>query len=196
MSWIVSVVGGALNDTHVNIENISYPYPDGAMNIATAHFLKSEAEAMVIIDTDVMFQPKDFKLLLDHIDKKTIVAGIVPLKKTGLFFPIRTLDGEGIPEGVDLYKVAGVSRGFMLIHRRVFEDMAELLDLEDYVDPFTQEVHLLYWKPLPGGHSEDFYFCNQWRDCDGDVLVDTRIKLRHVGSAIYPIEGTFDIATK
>ena len=36
--------------------------------------------------------------------------------------------------------------------------------------------------------SEDWYFCQRWLDLGGDVLVDTRIILQHIGTAIFPLQ--------
>jgi hypothetical protein len=188
-----SAIGGVFNNMKVTLAAISYPYPDGAMNIATSWFMKSPAIAMVVIDTDVVFTPNDLALLLSHVWMEGIVAGFVPLKQPGLTFPLNTLEGGAIPKDKVLLHVGSVSRGFMLIHRKVFVDMALLLNINKYKDPKDGECYYEYWKPMPGGHSEDFYFCNKWRECGGVVTVDTRIVLKHEGRIVYPIDGTYPI---
>lgn len=47
-----------------------------------------------------------------------------------------------------------------------------------------------FWKTMPGGHSEDFDFCDRWRALGGKILVDQRITAQHEGSVVYPISGT------
>jgi hypothetical protein len=36
--------------------------------------------------------------------------------------------------------------------------------------------------------SEDWYFCQRWLDMGNDILMDTHIILRHIGTAIYPLQ--------
>jgi hypothetical protein len=34
--------------------------------------------------------------------------------------------------------------------------------------------------------SEDWMFCQKWRDLGGDVWADTKIQLRHMGTLVFP----------
>jgi hypothetical protein len=35
--------------------------------------------------------------------------------------------------------------------------------------------------------SEDWFFCQRWLDLGGEVFADTRVVLKHVGMAVYPL---------
>ncbi len=193
-SWGLSMfmlgMSPAMAGRKVIVEGISFPYPDGALNIATASFMESGCDRMLIIDTDEVFKPSDVEALLSH--GEPFVCGIYPKKKPGLEFPIVPLDGDN-PFAEDgrppLRKVARCARGFSSIHRSVFKAMQP--HVEKYVCAQTEKEEFLYWKTLPGGHSEDFAFCDLWRKLGGKVLVDISVRVIHEGSASYPIAGTY-----
>lgn len=193
-SWAISMFGLALSpvlaDYDVIAQGISYPYPDGAMNIATADFLESGADRMLVIDTDEIFSPAHVELLLSH--DEPFIAGIYPKKKPGLEFPIVPLESNPepfAPGQPDPVEVARCARGFLNVHRSVFETMRP--HVEEITDNETGRKTGLYWRNLPGGHSEDFAFCDLWRSLGGRVLVDKRCTVKHEGSAVYPIPGTY-----
>lgn len=167
----------------VTAESISYPYPDGALNIATKLFMESGVDRMLVIDTDVIFEPRDVALLLSH--DVPFVAGLYPKKVRGLEFPMMPLNENDTPAdifaddphfpGVEpLVEVAAIARGFCAIKREVFEKVGST------------------WKNMPDGSSEDFELCKRMRAAGIKVLVDQRVLLKHEGSAVYPIPGTFE----
>jgi len=174
----------------VVVEGISFPYPCGAMNIATASFLESGCDRMLTIDTDEVFKPSDVEMLLSH--NEPFVNGIYPKKKPGLEFPIVPIDGDN-PFTEDgrppLREVARCARGFSSIHRDVFESMKP--HVECYECPQTNKREYQFWKTLPGGHSEDFAFCDLWRKLGGKVLVDISVRVIHEGIISFPIAGTY-----
>jgi hypothetical protein len=187
-SWAFSMLA-ALNRRSFTLQSISYPYPDGAMNIATADFLESDCDEMIVIDTDVVFTRQQLDWMLSH--DEPLVFGIYPKKQPGLVFPCIGLNGEENPfqqEG-PLCEVARTARGFMRVHRSVFEKM--IPHVEKYTDAQTGREQYCFWKTLLGGHSEDFFFCDLWRSLGGKILVDKRCTAQHEGSAVYPIPGTF-----
>lgn len=192
--WAVSMTKACLSvlrNYQVTLEYFSYPYPDGACNLMSNSFLESEADEMIVIDLDVVFEPSDLEKLLSH--DLPLVYGLYPRREIGVVFPVVALDGSKNPfadkDGPDLVEVACCARGFMRVHRSVFESLI----------PFVEKVHneqvqreqYIFWKSLPGGHSEDFGFCNLYRAHGGKIIVDRRITTRHEGSALYPIPGTY-----
>ena len=175
----------------ITFQSISYPYCDGAMNIATADFIRSDAQEMVVIDTDVLFKVEHVAWLLSH--DEPLVFGMYPKKQVGLNFPLEWLTDDN-PFSTDphvnpLVEVKHTARGFGRFKREVFDKLRP--HVETYVDPETQQTESLFWQNMPGGHSEDFRFCSLWRSIGGKVLVDQRCVAQHEGSAVYPIPGTF-----
>ena len=191
-SWAFSLAvatHSVLRDYEVTFQSISYPYPDGTLNIATQVFLESSADEMIIIDTDVIFTPDHLRRLLSH--DLPLVFGLYPKKCPGLIFPVMSL-GEEHPftkDGPDLVEVARVARGFMRVHRSVFEQLKP--HVEKITCAETGREQWVFWKTLPGGNSEDFAFCDLCRAHGIKIMVDQRITAQHEGSARYPIEGTY-----
>lgn len=196
-SWATCLAAaclGPLRKYDVILQPLSYPYPDGAMNIATNDFLASDADEMVVIDTDVIFEPRHLAFLLEH--DVPLVFGLYPKKELGLTFPCEWL-GEENPFSISatsaaeapLVEVKRVARGFMRVHRSVFEALAP--HVPSYTDAQTGKAFKQFWKTLLGGHSEDFNFCDLCHEFGVKVLVDQRIAAQHEGSAVYPIPGTF-----
>lgn len=181
-SWAVSMFTVALSilrKHEVHYMSVSYPYPDGAMNIATKAFMDSECDEMVLIDEDIRFQPTQLEQLLGH--DLPLVFGLYPQKKPGLTFPAMGLDFDFTPFANDgrppLRELAACARGFMKAKREVFEG--------------TEIEPGVWWKTDGIGHNEDFDFCKRYRDKGGKVMVDISICCNHEGSAVYPIPGTF-----
>lgn len=186
-AWAISMIG-ALNGRNFSVQGISYPYPDGAMCIATADFMDGPFDEMVIIDTDVVFERSHLDMLLSH--DVPLVFGLYPKKKPGLEWPVTSLDGRHPFSGQDgLVEVGCCARGFMKVRKEVFEALKPVTPT--YTDTETGKTQWQYWRPLPGGHSEDFNFCNEYRKVGGKILVDQRIVMRHYGMAAYPIPGTY-----
>ena len=193
-SWALSLAAaclGHLRNFDVTLTSISYPYCDGALNIATQDFLESDCDEMLVIDTDVIFTNQHLEWLFSH--DAPLVYGLYPKKKLGLEFPCVPLESDPQPFAEDgrgpLREVARVARGFMRVHRSVFEGLKP--HVKKIVCAETGRDQWVFWKPLDGGHSEDFAFCDLYRSHGGKVLVDSRICAQHEGSAVYPIKGTY-----
>jgi hypothetical protein len=96
-----------------------------------------------------------------------------------------------------LMEVTKTGTGFLLIKRDVFEK----LNAHPATKPFNNDIGLPeelnpYMKTYFDTavrenryYSEDWTFCENWRDIGGQVWVDKRVLLRHVGTY------TFDYAT-
>ncbi len=175
------------------IGSFQHPCPATNGNMATHYFLESNCDRMVIIDLDIMFDPAQLEMLLSH--DVPIVAGVYPKKQLGLHLnmqAIHRLDFADEPsaDGVEpLVEVEWTARGFMAIRREVFEKMEHESPIFDMDGMLARE----YWRALPGGHSEDKEFCQHWRKLGGKVLVDQRICVRHEGTVVYPIPGTYKL---
>jgi hypothetical protein len=173
-------ISDVLNEHEITVESLSYPYPAAAMTMATELFMKLDADRMLVIDTDVIFEPRHVAMLLSH--DVPFVAGIYPKKVPGLEFPMMPLDPSDSPTDIfsddpnakPLVEVAAIARGFSLIKREVFEAVGST------------------WNNMPDGSSEDFELCQRMRAAGIKVLVDQRVTLKHEGSAVYPIPGTFE----
>jgi hypothetical protein len=157
------------------------------------HFLADpEATDMVMIDSDVAWAGMGLLRLLDHdVD---LVAGSYPKRDYPTRFMFRsevannTID---VDEASGLAEVWGMPGGFMRIRRQVLEKMiahyGDDLTALDHDVPGGKTVRLFdpYWWTDDDGNkrvlSEDYAFCQRWRDMGGKVFMDTRIPMAHVG---------------
>lgn len=183
-AWAVAMLG-AVRGRNVFC-HISTPYCGQAMDLATHYFLQSSCEEMILIDTDLVFTPEQLACLLSH--DEPLVFGLYPKRKVAFELPLMALPEKPEPFAGNevLCEVAATARGFMRVHRFVFEQMK----------PTTREVEYpgfgpvyQFWPLAPDGTSEDFAFCAKWRALGGRILVDRRALVQHVGQVRFPIEA-------
>jgi hypothetical protein len=172
-----------------------------ARNALTADFLETDCTHLLFIDSDILFTREHLMRIASH--EVDIVGGIYPFKSEGkLKWCINSLvDAEEVrPDG--LLEVRYVATGFMLIARGVFERMIEV-DGPDIVyqhdtEPYRTEHD--FWRigvrmtedQRRRYLSEDWFFCQRWLELGGEVYADTQVVLRHIGSAIFPLESQRD----
>lgn len=157
---------------------------------------------LLFIDTDLQFNPADVQTLYEVAKKRgpNVYAGTYPIKtlKPKVVFnamPDCKPDADGVLE------VRETGTGFMLIHRKVFEQMIEKFrdEIEFYSDQgdagaekvvkhdfFSVGVRrdpILGYKRFL---SEDWYFCQRWREIGGKVFLHTRLQANHIGTFTYP----------
>jgi len=180
--WAVSMMA-ALQGESVFC-HLSTPYPGYAMDIATKQFLESDCEEMIVIDTDLVFKPQDLAHLREH--DEPLVFGLYSKRTVKFDPPVVPIVGQENPAlqpGV-LWEVQKTARGFMRVHRSVFETMRPHVKLMENTE--FGSMHC-YWPTSYDGTSEDFAFCAKWRELGGRVLIDKRVFVGHVGQAKFPI---------
>jgi len=104
---------------------------------------------------------------------------------------------DGAEEGPDgLQEVSKTGTGFLLIKRHVFEK----LDAHPATKPFMNDIGLpVELNPFMKTYfdtavrenryySEDWTFCENWRDIGGKVWVDKRVLLRHTGTYVFDFQ--------
>lgn len=157
---------------------------------------------LLFIDTDLIFNPRQVANLIKYAKAHgpNIYCGAYPLKtiKPRVVFnamPGCQRDADGVLE------VREAGTGMMLIHRDVFTKL-----IEAFGDEITYEADsgsmsqaraiendffrvgvrfdpiLKYKRYL----SEDWYFCQLWREIGGKVLMHTTTQCGHIGSMTYP----------
>jgi hypothetical protein len=180
-----------LNGRRFKGARISFPNPDGAMNMATEMFLETDCERMLVIDGDLIFTKRDVDLLLSHdvplvfgcYPKRVIqwtLCGSIFEDKPNPFAPDPNEDGVN-----PLVEVDWMGKGFMSVHRSVFDELAPSTPVYNSLDT-GKPIHE-FWKSLPGGHSEDKQFCHAYRAIGGKVFCDQRIMLKeHQGQFSFP----------
>ena len=159
-----------------------------ARNTLTAKFLNTpESTHLMFVDADIGWEPWHLLALLNRdVD---VIGGLYPMKSLPVKWCVNGIPGQ--PDGPDgLIEVTKTGTGFLLMKRSVFAK----LDEHPAVRPFTNDIGLPreldpYMKTyfdtaVREGryYSEDWTFCENWRDLGGKVFIDNRVLLRHVGS--------------
>lgn len=152
-------------------------------------------ESMLFIDADMVFIPGDAIRLLDRTEP--VVGGLYPQKffnhkLVAQFDPSVTEIPIG-KEGRD-FRVSAVGAGFLRIRRQTLLDLIELERMPECTFhggrfwPFflqrVEEQDDLRWSY----QSEDFAFCCRCVKHDIPVIVDTTIRLGHLGKYMYTLE--------
>ena len=168
-----------------------------ARNTLTAKFLHTEGSThLMFIDADIGWEPWHLLVMLNR--KVDVIGGLYPMKSMPIKWCVNGIPGQ--EEGVDnLVEVTKTGTGFLLIKREVFEK----LDAHPAVKPFANDIGLdpalnKYMKTyfdtaVREGryYSEDWTFCENWRDIGGQVFVDKRVLLKHTGTYVFDA-GTQD----
>lgn len=165
-----------------------------------AKFLAGPAQRLLFIDADIGFSPEAvFRLLGTTFD---VVAGAYPAKVQTPGQPLRyefePLD-EPSPETADGFReVATAGTGFMMISRAAAERLtaaypslhARLGDTHQVGVAAAAMVFDSMIDPNTGHYLADHQaFCHRWRALGGQVWVDTRSALEHVGTVVHAGTG-------
>ena len=164
-----------------------------ARNTLTAKFLHTkESTHLMFIDADIGWEPWHLLVMLDA--QKDVIGGLYPMKSLPIKWCVNGIPGQPEP-GPDqnLIEVSKTGTGFMLIKRDVFEK----LDAHPATKPFKNDIGLdpalnPYMKTYFDTavrenryYSEDWTFCENWRDIGGQVFVDKRVLLKHTGTYVF-----------
>lgn len=186
-----------------------------ARNELARQFLENDFDYLMFIDADISFDGAAVLELLAA--NRDIVCGVYPRKEifwdgvrkaalrgetdlkdfSGAFamnLPLNIVTSELDREG--LLEVQHGATGFMLIHRRVFEQLAPHVGEYrisstrtadgNYLSPLTREYFATSIDSATGVLlSEDYHFCEAWRKIGGRIYVKPSIRLEHVGTYVY-----------
>jgi hypothetical protein len=164
-------------------------------NIIANEFLESQAEHLLMIDSDMTFKADDVFRMLAWNQTKPIVAAVgVARKKEKVYFSSLDQDEDNniIMDRMGLVKVKRVGTGFIMIQRKVFETMRDAHPEWKYMDQNTGKMLQSFFdfKSTPEGYvGEDYVFCDRAHEHGFTAWVDPTIKLGHMGVMEY--EGSF-----
>ncbi len=166
-----------------------------ARNTLTAKFMLQEgATHLFFVDADIGWEPWHLLVLLNH--DKDVIGGLYPMKTMPIKWVVNGF--EGAEEGENgLQEVSKAGTGFLLMKRHVFEKMANHPAVKPYkndigLDPkYDAHLKTYFDTAVRQGryYSEDWTFCENWRDIGGKVWVDKRVLLRHSGSYVFCMEN-------
>ena len=186
-----------------------------ARNTIAWHFLQTDASHLLFCDADTGFRVEDVARMVAA--RKPIIVGPCPMKAinwqrvatavkagvppenlhlyTGIFNVVH-LDGSRTVAADEPFEIARGGSGFMLIERGVFEELKPWVDI--YLNknpgdamPLNAPVHNFFPVTVKDGDllSEDYGFCDLWRDGGGSIWAAPWCELRHVGA--YTFSGTY-----
>jgi len=166
-----------------------------ARNTLTAKFLDMpEATHLFFVDADIGWEPWHLLVLLNRdVD---VIGGLYPMKTMPIKWVVNGFDGA--EEGADgLQEVSKAGTGFLLMKKHVFAKMNSHPAVKQYkndigLDPkFDQYLKTYFDTAVRQNryYSEDWTFCENWRDLGGRIWVDKRVLLRHSGSYVFCMEN-------
>jgi hypothetical protein len=163
-----------------------------ARNTLTASFLASDCTHLLFIDTDLIFSGEQIARLLDH--QVPIVGGFYPKKQDGPLAWVCNAHPHFPPpdEATGLQSLRYIGTGFLLVERSVFTRMIEAHPQIAYTaDQTARPEHDLWPVGVHDGRylSEDWAFCQRALDLGIPVLGDTRVILKHIGTAVFPLQS-------
>lgn len=178
-----------------------------ARNSLTSKFLASDFSHMLFIDADLEWEPESVLKLLRA--NKDVVCGVYPKKAYPIKWPLNFKKdaNENINQcpATGVIEIAEAPTGFLMIKRRVFEQMKakypelrymgtpalspeEDVHTHAFFDTFIDKDHKAPdGTPRPRLVSEDFGFCMRWTAMGGKVWLDPTINLKHYG--LHGFEG-------
>jgi hypothetical protein len=166
-----------------------------ARNTLTAKFLDMpEATHLFFVDADIGWEPWHLLVLLNR--DKDVIAGLYPMKTMPIKWVVNGFDGaETGPDG--LQEVSKAGTGFLLMKKHVFEKLNKHPAVKQYkndigLDPKYDQYLKTYFDTAVRQnryYSEDWTFCENWRDLGGKIYVDKRVLLRHSGSYVFCLEN-------
>ena len=166
-----------------------------ARNTLTAKFLDMpDATHLFFVDADIGWEPWHLLVLLNRdVD---VIGGLYPMKTMPIKWVVNGF--EGAEEGPDgLQEVSKAGTGFLLMKKHVFEKLKSHPAVKQYKNDiglhpkFDQHLKTYFDTAVRQNryYSEDWTFCENWRDMGGKIWVDKRILLRHSGSYVFCMEN-------
>lgn len=166
-----------------------------ARNTLTAKFLDMpDATHLFFVDADIGWEPWHLLVLLNRdVD---VIGGLYPMKTMPIKWVVNGFDGA--EEGTEgLQEVSKAGTGCLLMKKHVFAKMNSHPAVKQYkndigLDPkFDQYLKTYFDTAVRQNryYSEDWTFCENWRDIGGRIWVDKRVLLRHSGSYVFCMEN-------
>lgn len=153
---------------------------------------------LMFIDSDIGFEYWHiFALLMRTQDPKIkLVGGLYPMKSMPIRWVVNGLDKPNTTAD-GLEEVTKLGTGFMLIDRSVFTTLdthPEIVSFRNDLgldSKYDQYMKNYFDAVVRNGRylSEDWSFCERYRELGGQVWADKRVQLRHTGSYTYSLDN-------
>lgn len=153
--------------------------PAMGRNQLVQDFLRSECEKLFFLDADLTWELGS--LLKVARAPGDLVGGCYRYKLDDESYPIGWLGGGELwSDENGLIEVETLPNGFLAISRQVFERL-EAAHPERWYEHHGRRDFCHFQMIFKDGHlhSEDTYFCKEWRALGGKVLLDPAVTLSH-----------------
>jgi len=162
--------------------------------IVHAFLASTDAQSLLWIDSDMVWEPKDVLRLVRLSARYEFVMGAYTEKRDQPKFDVTVNDGAANEDG--LISVSSGPLGFSLIRRSVFEEMIPKYPHLSYVQTkgthegdVIHALHLMGLEMMEHGKrvrvGEDVAFCLRWRKIGGKIWLDPSLQLGHIGRKVY-----------
>lgn len=194
------IASGVFNGRKIKIDELSGSHADRACNNMANRFMRTDCDAMFIVDIDTRVRAVDFERALSHIERGVkAVWGLYPKKQDDAPPCINTWPTVPDADEFGLVDVRRAGRGFLCVAREVFERLkiengGPAGKFFNHDEPewafFHSGIVYGFASAMLNGEpewiSEDWMFCEDIRHyLKIPTLVDTGIVLRHVGEKTY-----------
>ncbi len=182
----------------VGISDLSY-----ARNSIASAFMESDLTDIIWVDDDITWPPEAIFKLWDN--EKDVIGGAYAKKtmkplpdgrmQKEITFCLRDFETEVDTDGT--FTVRGMGLGFLKVSRDAMEKIGDAyprIKRSPEMDKLVNDEKANFYRffHFDGfGNSEDFYFCDLWRNLGGKIWVDPSISLGHVGDYEYRVSGDF-----
>ena len=161
-------------------------------NILTGDFIESDADKLLMIDSDILFTSWHVERIVSHTEH--LVGGMYAKKeKLGNVCAERLPDVEPVPDERGLIPLHFIGTGFMCVTRELIYAIRKAHPELRYISEQTGRELYDFWSV--GVHqgmkrylTEDWWMCQRAIDLGYTVWGDSEITLKHEGRAIYPLE--------
>lgn len=171
-------------------------------NVLTQKFLDSACTHMLFLDSDLIFTPDHVRFIVEELERgKEVIGGLYPLKQKTLAWCWNQLLDQ-VPDEAGVTRCKYIGTGFMAIARNVFYRMAAAYPEIAYHTDNNEGINATNGGQLRMLHdfwsvgvykgrylSEDWYFCQRAEDLEIPVYAHTKVKLGHIGTIVYPLDG-------
>lgn len=174
----VSVANGLGDELRVNFLPSCSVIAHGR-NQLTQMFLDSDCDRLFFLDSDITFLPGNL-VKLCHMPFD-FVGGCYRYRDKTEAYPISWLPGEELwANKFGLLEVAMLPTGFLSLSRNVFEKFREAYPNRQY-SHWGASMYGYFQMAFKDGtmHSDDSYFCKEWRDIGGKIYLDPEQTLVH-----------------
>lgn len=183
-----------------------------ARNVSACAFLKSGFTHMIFIDADIEFNAEDVIQMI--LSNKELIGGTYPTKclnpkllskATGEENEYRNIISKSVnytSQGLKTEIINGIvecdyiATGFMVIKREVFlqilEKYKDEIKYNNDIQPYRSYEYEGYFydffqsKVINDKYvSEDYGFCQLWKNCGGTICTYMKAKLNHIGNMVF-----------